>query len=157
MSYVVGYSVASPLYPLTLELEMVARSSVGTTSIFGLDSMEYEYPITAIIFSIPNISTREHIKLWIRWTSEYGILLWLGYICNAADITLSYVDVDSWIPDDQWWWWRWWDLNNFLLITKHYQRVPPYFTEFWIDKTINFVLFPRVVINIVGGCLRYRC
>ena len=64
MSYVVGYSVASasPLYPLTLELEIVARSSVGTTSIFGLDSMEY--PITAVISAIPNISVNWYIRNW---------------------------------------------------------------------------------------------
>ena len=62
MSYVVGYSVASPLYPLTLELEMVARSSVGTTSIFGLDSMEH--PTAAVFGTIPNISVNRYIRNW---------------------------------------------------------------------------------------------
>ena len=127
---------------------MVARSSVGTTSIFGLDSMED--PITAIICSIPNISAREHIKLWISWTSSMGYFCGLGTFAMLRILHLVMSIVGYLMPDEWLWWWRWWDLNNFLLMTKNYQWLPPYFAEFWFDKTINFVLFPRVVMNIVG-------
>ena len=53
----VGYIVASPLFPLTLGLEIVAIASGLSTG--GLDSIEH--PIAGVVGSVPNISVNRFI------------------------------------------------------------------------------------------------
>ena len=54
----VGYIVASPLFPLTLGLEIVAIASGLSTG--GLDSKEH--PIAGVVGSVPNIAVNRFVR-----------------------------------------------------------------------------------------------
>ena len=54
----VGYIVASPLFPLTLGLEIVAIASGLSTG--GLDSIEH--PIAGVVGSVPNIAVNRFVR-----------------------------------------------------------------------------------------------